>query len=438
MSGNSSSKKAEFYSGQGFYDLDDFGHNGIYPSAPVLDEYQLPQDSYYGHSANHGSSHRGPQPYTSAPFVNGYQQPQYHNLNGDGRPCYSNGRSTCYSTSTSQPPPPPYSRYEEPDPIPKDEFVGKWKVTTKGAWELCKALKAAYGTSEHSNSKSIPSTVDQIMDAAEKMFSKQTSLKLNDFKPESSDALTRLLQRPGCKIKDMTLLSTKTSCDWTTSLAKALISPYCRITSLSLWGEHVNVIALADSLKSPYCKVTKLHLVSDILNEDAISIADTLRIPLCNVSILWLIGGSFDERGATAIADSLKSPYCKVENLRLTSTNLTDDGAIPIAKSLENPSCKVRFLRLCFSHIGDHGATVIADSLESANCRLEHLSLTNNRIGNKGAKALAKALKNPNCKLEILHLERNRIGGDGAMALMNTQTDDNKIELNLEGNDFKM
>ena len=211
------------------------------------------------------------------------------------------------------------------------------------------------------------------------------------------------LSNEHCKLTELDLSHCSLTDRCIPSLCTTLQDEHCKLTDLSL---SENVISDAgasmlfkDALSNEHCKLTELDLNNCSLTDRCIpSLCTALQDECCKLTVLSLWGNHITDCGACMLfEDALSNEHCKLTELDLKKCSLTDHCIPSLCKALQDEHCRLTDLSLRWNVISDEGASMLfEDALSNEHCKLKKLNLANCGLTDNCMYSLRKILPKMN------------------------------------------
>ena len=241
-----------------------------------------------------------------------------------------------------------------------------------------------------------------------------TTARLWDSLCKELCKLTKLTVLTGCSLADQ----------YTENLCNALQDERCQLTDLSLQFNCISYegarMLFGHTLTKKHCKLTKLELKSCFLTEDCIpSLCKALQDKLCRLTELSLEGNHIGDKGACTLFEvGVRKEHCKLTKLHLVYCSLTDQCMPGLCKLLQDERCQLTTLSLATNAIGDEAAcTLFENGLTNEHCKLTKLDLSRCSLTDQCIPSLLKVLQDKHCGLNELRLSGNKFTEDSKQSI---------------------
>uniref|UniRef100_A0ABI8AAY1 NACHT, LRR and PYD domains-containing protein 3 n=1 Tax=Felis catus TaxID=9685 RepID=A0ABI8AAY1_FELCA len=211
------------------------------------------------------------------------------------------------------------------------------------------------------------------------------------------------------------------NCHLTVSLWQGLfsvLSTSWNLTELNLSDNALGdpgMMVLCEMLQRPGCNVQRLWLVSCCLTsaccEDLASVLSTSQ----SLTRLYLGENALGDSGVGVLCEKAKHPQCKLQKLGLMNSGLTS-GCCPALSSVLSTNQKLTHLYLRGNALGDTGVKLLCEGLLHPSCKLQILELDNCSLTSHCCWDLSTLLTS-NQSLRDLSLGNNDLGDLGVMLL---------------------
>ncbi|XP_031436781.1 NACHT, LRR and PYD domains-containing protein 3-like isoform X4 [Clupea harengus] len=226
-----------------------------------------------------------------------------------------------------------------------------------------------------------------------------------NLSPAQCSALAYMLQMSEEPLDELDLRQYNTTDEGRKRLVPAV--RWCRRARLDCCKLTVKAYqTVVLSLQSLGSQLSELDLSYNSLQNSGLKLlAQGLLSPHCKLQTLSLVGCHFTELSSSTIASVLQSEHSALRELDLSDNELQDSGVEHLAAGLKSLNCKVHILRLSTCLVSTRGCAALAAALTFNPFHLKELDLSYNYPRTSGVEQLSARLQDSDCALETLNVK---------------------------------